>query len=55
MAQKKQAPVNIYRLTLQWGIFALLLSMLLRAFWDKSYAPDFEAYCPFGGMQSLAG
>jgi polyferredoxin len=26
----------------------------VRPFLDKSYIPDFEAYCPFGGMQSLA-
>ena len=54
MAAKKQSPVNYYRIVLQWGIFALLAYMLVRPFWDKSYAPDFEAYCPFGGMQSLA-
>jgi polyferredoxin len=28
--------------------------MLLRPLLDKNYVPDFEAYCPFGGMQSLA-
>lgn len=31
----------------------LLLYMLIRPFFDKSYYADFEAYCPFGGMQSL--
>ena len=54
MAGKKQSPVNYYRITLQWGILALLLYMLLRPFLDKNYAADFEAFCPFGGMQSLA-
>ena len=54
MAQKNQSPANYYRITLQWGIVALLLYMLLRPLWDKAYQPDFEAYCPFGGMQSLA-
>ena len=54
MAHKKQSPVNYYRITLQWGIFALLIYMLLRPLLDKNYIPDFEAYCPFGGMQSLA-
>ena len=54
MARKKLTPVNYYRITLQWGIFALLIYMLVRPFLDKNYAPDFEAYCPFGGMQSLA-
>ncbi len=54
MARKKQSPVNYYRITLQWGILALLAYMLFRPLFDHSYAPDFEAYCPFGGMQSLA-
>jgi polyferredoxin len=54
MAGKKQSPVNYYRISLQWGILALLLYMLLRPFLDKNYAADFEALCPFGGMQSLA-
>jgi polyferredoxin len=54
MAGKKQSPVNYYRISLQWGILALLLYMLLRPFLDKNYAADFEAFCPFGGMQSLA-
>jgi polyferredoxin len=54
MASKKKSPINYYRITLQWGIFALLIYMLIRPFQDKNYTPDFEAYCPFGGMQSLA-
>lgn len=54
MAFKKQSPINYYRKILQWGIFALLMYMLFRPFTDKNYTPDFEAYCPFGGMQSLA-
>jgi len=53
MAHKK-SPVNYYRITLQWGIFALLIYMLLRPWFDHNYTPDFEANCPFGGMQSLA-
>ena len=51
---KRQSPINYYRITLQWGVFSLLLYMLLRPLLDTNYTPDFEAYCPFGGMQSLA-
>lgn len=51
---KKQSSINYYRITIQWTIFALLIYMVLRPLLDKSYVPDFEAYCPFGGMQSLA-
>jgi len=54
MANKKKSSLNYYRITLQWGIVALLGYMVLRSFADKNYSPDFEAYCPFGGMQSLA-
>jgi len=55
MASRKKSPVNYYRITLQWAIAALLFYMLIRPLMDKNYAADFEAYCPFGGMQSLAG
>jgi len=55
MAHKKLSPLNYYRLTLQWGILAVLAYMLARPLFDRNYAPDFEAYCPFGGMQSLGG
>lgn len=54
MAKKRHSAVNYFRITLQWGVFALLAFMLLRPVLDTSYRADFEAYCPFGGMQSLA-
>jgi len=54
MTNKKKIPVNYYRITLQWGILILLAYMVLRPLVDKNYTPDFEAFCPFGGMQSLA-
>ncbi len=54
MANKKHTPINYYRIVLQWGIFILLIYMLIKPLWDKNYSADFEAFCPFGGMQSLA-
>lgn len=54
MARKKPLVPNYYRITLQWGVLALLAYMLLRPLFDRHYYPDFEAYCPFGGMQSLS-
>jgi polyferredoxin len=53
MSKKKNKRTNYYRFTLQGIIVALLGYMVVRLIVDKSYHPDFEAYCPFGGMQSL--
>lgn len=53
MKKKRNKRVNYYRLTLQWIIVALLGYMVVRLFADNSYHPDFESYCPFGGMQAL--
>jgi len=53
MRKKRNKPVNYYRLSLQWSIIALLAYMVIRLFADRSYHADFEAYCPFGGMQAL--
>ncbi|MDP2422942.1 MAG: 4Fe-4S binding protein [Bacteroidales bacterium] len=54
MRKKKNARVNYYRQGLQWAIVGLLAYMVVRLFVDKTYAPDFEAYCPFGGLQALS-
>lgn len=53
MAAKRNRRPNSLRLILQWGIMVLLAYMLLRPIFDRSYMADFEAYCPFGGMQAL--
>lgn len=53
MKSKRNKKINYYRLSLQWIIVSLLGYMVVRLFVDKSYTPDFEAYCPFGGMQAL--
>lgn len=53
MAAKRNRRSNSLRLILQWGIMVLLGIMLLRPIFDRSYMADFEAYCPFGGMQAL--
>lgn len=47
---KKQ---NFYKLIYQFAVIGILLYMGFRLFADKAYAPDFEAYCPFGGLQAL--
>jgi polyferredoxin len=45
---KKNLPKLIYQVT----VFAALAYMGLRLWLDKVYTPDFEAYCPFGGLQA---
>lgn len=52
MARQKR--FNYPRLILQWGILSLLAYMVVRLFTDKTYIPDFESYCPYGGMQALS-
>lgn len=44
---------NLFKLLYQLAVFAALLYMGFRLWTDKAYIPDFEAYCPFGGLQAL--
>jgi len=44
---------NPWRVALQWIILSLLGYMVIRLFADPNYVADFEAYCPFGGLQAL--
>jgi polyferredoxin len=44
---------NYYKLIYQFAIIGILAFMGFRILFDKAYAPDFEAYCPFGGLQAL--
>ncbi len=44
---------NWYKLIYQIAIIGILVFMGFRLLFDKAYAPDFEAYCPFGGLQAL--
>lgn len=47
---KKQ---NWYKLIYQFAVIGILAFMGFRLLFDKTYTPDFEAYCPFGGIQAL--
>ncbi len=44
---------NWPRKVIQWGVIAAMIFVALLAVFKKSYTPDFEAYCPFGGIQAL--
>lgn len=50
----KNLKTNPYRLFFQIAIIGLLFYMGVRFYTDKNYYPDFEAYCPFGGIQALS-
>ncbi len=52
MAHSKRGK-NLYKLLYQSAVFAALGYMGLRLWLDKVYTPDFEAYCPFGGLQAV--
>lgn len=54
MHVKGKQRLNYPRVTLQWITLLLLAILVLRPFVDKNYIADFEAYCPFGGLQSLS-
>lgn len=50
----KKLKTNPFRLFFQITILGLLAYMGIRFFVDKNYFPDYEAYCPFGGIQALS-
>ncbi len=50
----KKVKLNPFRIALQSIIFLLLAYLLVRPYIDKSYTADFEAYCPFGGLQAFS-
>lgn len=50
---KKRTKFNHFRLLIQWTILIMLGYMVVRLWTDSNYAADFEAYCPFGGIQSF--
>ncbi|NTW33061.1 MAG: 4Fe-4S binding protein, partial [Bacteroidetes bacterium] len=54
MKKSNKRNLNYLRLTFQWSALVLLAYMVVRLFADKDYIADFEAYCPFGGIQALS-
>jgi len=51
--KKRFKVINWPRQIIQWSVLAFILFLLIRQFLDKSYVADFEAYCPFGGLQAF--
>lgn len=50
---RKKNKRNLPRLLIQYSVIAFLLFLAARSFFQKDFVPDFEAYCPFGGIQAL--
>ena len=44
---------NKLRLSIQLSIIVMILYAIIRPLIDPSYHPDFEAYCPLGGISAL--
>ena len=44
---------NWPRLIIQWGVIVFMLILAFLPELTKIATPDFEAYCPFGGLQAL--
>lgn len=44
---------NWPRILMQWAVIAVILFLALRSGMNDSFVADFEAYCPFGGLQAI--
>ena len=50
----KSVKKNYYRIATQWLVLTGIAYLLVRPVFDKAYTSDFEAYCPFGGLQAFS-
>jgi polyferredoxin len=50
---KKSKFQNWPRPVIQWGVILVIIVLALIPRFNENFVPDFEAYCPFGGIQAL--
>ena len=50
---KKSKKSNWPRPLIQWSVIAFMLILAFIPKFNQNFVPDFEAYCPFGGIQAL--
>ena len=50
---KKPKIHNWPRPVMQWGVILAIVIIALIPKFNENFIPDFEAYCPFGGIQAL--
>lgn len=51
--KKKSTSSNWLRRLFQWGVILVIIILALLPKFNRNFTPDFEAYCPFGGIQAL--
>lgn len=51
--KKKSSFKNWPRILIQWSVILAIVILAALPLVNKSFTPDFEAYCPFGGVQAL--
>lgn len=49
----KSKTTNWPRLLIQWMIVLVIAGLMIMPVFNKTFITDFEAYCPFGGIQAL--
>ncbi|MCF8380703.1 MAG: 4Fe-4S binding protein [Bacteroidales bacterium] len=50
---KKKKTTNWPRIAIQWSVILAVVYLALLAFFKDDFIADFEAYCPFGGIQAI--
>jgi ferredoxin len=53
MSKRKNKFKNWPRIAIQWSVIAFIVFLAVKSFFNDSFAADFEAYCPFGGLQAI--
>jgi polyferredoxin len=51
--KKRIKIINWPRQLIQWGVLLFIVYLLVKQLFNKSFVADFEAYCPFGGIQAF--
>lgn len=51
--RRKNKITNWPRVIIQWSVIAFIIFLALKQVFKDSYIADFEAYCPFGGLQAV--
>jgi len=52
--KKKFSKSNLPRIVIQWSVIGFMILLALLPVFKDDFTPDFEAYCPFGGVQALS-